>query len=232
MTIWLFCLIIIVICYFWFTSLLFFPINWILSPSHFFDLLLDTKEYFPFSETLEENYVKIRDEGRELFQKHVGLNHLNYFPFGDVNKEGWTTLPLKLFEKEFNLSKEAPFTSSLIKDHPEIKSCIFSVMEPGKIISEHSDPYTGIVRYQLPLDVPEGDCFLTVNKKKHYWKNGKGFIFDQHLPHSATNNSEKYRLVLLVDLAKKFDSSFKTVINEIVISMLGFLPQTQLAALM
>lgn len=215
------------------TIFLFIPFNWILSPQNDFDILLDHHEYFPYSQTLEENYIKIRDEGWKLFEKHRGINHLNYFPLGDINKEGWTTIPLKLFGRSFNLASEAPFTQSLIEEHPEIKSCIFSIMEPQKIIEEHADPYTGIVRYQLPLDIPqEGECFLTVNNKKHFWKNGEGFIFNQHQLHKAINKSDKCRLVLLVDLAKKFDSKLKSDYNEFFISLLGYLPQTFLAALM
>lgn len=209
------------------------PVNWVLSPSHNFDILTNHFDYFPYSKVLEENYLEIRDEGWKLFEKRKGINHLEYFPFEDLNKEGWTTLPLKLFGKSFNLSSEAPFTWSLIKDHHEIKSCIFSIMEPGKIIGEHVDPYTGIVRYQLPLDIPKGgECFLTVNGNDHHWKNGEGFIFDQHLPHGATNKSDKYRLVLLIDLAKKFDSGFKNKFNEFIIGCFGYLPQTLVASLM
>lgn len=186
----------------------------------------DDLTLFPYLSVLEENHLAIREEGIKLFSKyHQARNHLGNFVIDFIDRTGWNTIPVTLFGRESNIRNEVPITYSLIKKIPQIRSCIFSLLEPGKTIAEHKDPYNGILRVQLALDIPEGECYLTVSGKKYYWKQGKCLIFDNHKPHSVVNNTDKSRMVLMLDILKPYQGIRKKI-NDLIMGSLYYLPNT------
>jgi hypothetical protein len=82
----------------------------------------------------------------------------------------------------------------------------FSAILPGGLIPWHVDMYGGTmligehdadsshIRVHLPLDVPEGDLGITVDKTTHVWKKGEVFCFNPFVIHTAWNYSDKIRL--------------------------------------
>jgi aspartyl/asparaginyl beta-hydroxylase (cupin superfamily) len=78
-------------------------------------------------------------------------------------------------------------------------SVYFSVLEPGSRIA----PHTGITNARLiahfPLIVPE-DCGLRVGGETRRWQPGKALVFDDMTEHEAWNNSDRIRVILIVDL--------------------------------
>lgn len=78
-------------------------------------------------------------------------------------------------------------------------SVYFSVLEPGSRIAAH----TGITNARLiahfPLIVPD-DCGLRVGGEARRWEPGKALVFDDMTEHEAWNNSDRIRVVLIVDL--------------------------------
>lgn len=119
----------------------------------------DRDKLFPVGRELEQLWKEIRDEGYSLYESlpDKNINYLNNYNInlGFENKQFWTTIPLRLFGNDApeNMDK-CPITSKILQNHPEIKSCLFSVMDPGKIINPHVGPYDGLLRYQLALDIP------------------------------------------------------------------------------
>jgi beta-hydroxylase len=98
---------------------------------------------------------------------------------------------------------------------------MFSVLLPGKKLAPHQGPYNGVLRYHLSLIVPEAPknelngCFLKVNDKNHYWEEGLDVYFDDTYMHSVENNTDSTRVVLFLDIKKKFDNIFLDTINDI-----------------
>ena len=86
---------------------------------------------------------------------------------------------------------------------PGLITVMFSILEPGLSIPEHTGKLSGLFRYHLALEVPEkGDCFITIDRRHYYWKKGEGILFDDTFLHSVTNDSEEYRIVLFLDINK------------------------------
>ncbi|CAH6420822.1 Aspartyl/asparaginyl beta-hydroxylase [uncultured virus] len=131
---------------------------------------------FPTGKILEANWKEIRGDGYELYESLPNKN-INYLDNYNINlgaetKRQWTTIPLRLFGHDFSkYMDKCPFISNIIRSHPEIKSCLFSIMEPGKIIQPHVGPYDGLLRYQLALDIPilkSQSCNPTLSDSKEY----------------------------------------------------------------
>ena len=100
---------------------------------------IEKKNIFPASVELESFWLDIKLEGYNLYESLTNktINYLNQYNIniGSESKSNWTTIPLRLFgcdSQEYTAT--CPKLSSFLQLHPEIKSCIFSIMSPGKII--------------------------------------------------------------------------------------------------
>jgi beta-hydroxylase len=193
--------------------------------------LSNGSEYLPTDEKwckmLRDNYKVIRDE----YIEYTKNNTLKRFGDIDQNQKSidttevpWQVLMLKTYNKETNKIKYFPKTYSLIKKIPNCTLAMFSVLPPGKKLAPHRGPYNGVLRYHLSLIVPNAPknelngCFIKVNGKNHYWEEGLDTYFDDTYIHSAENNTYTTRVVLLLDIKKKFDNVFLDAINDILLN--------------
>jgi beta-hydroxylase len=177
----------------------------------------------------EQHYQAIREEAYALWEQlnHASQNYLDQYHIDLANADtsNWTTLSLRVFGKD-NLDYQAqcPVTASLLQRSPKIRSCIFSFMAPGKVIEPHHGPYHGLIRYQLPLTIPDtGQCFLTVGGVHHYWKEGRSVLFDETYLHSASNLTDQCRLVLLMDLPRPYQSELRQLTSEFITTGMGWM---------
>ena len=201
----------------------------------------DRNRIFPAGSELEAIWQDIRSEGYSLYDSlpDKNINYLDQYNMnlGAETKRNWTTIPLRLFGRDSpDYMSHCPKLTSFLQSHPEIKCCLFSVMEPGKIIQPHVCPYDGSLRYQLALDIPdttEGtECYLHVGGEQYHWKNGHGVLFDQSSLHGAVNTTQLKRMVLLVDVERPYSLLSYRLLNKLVIKALGSLPSTKQATLL
>src|SRR3972149_11913185 len=196
-----------------------------------FDLSPRTKLYtkeepdpiFPVSTELETIWEQIRQEGYELYDMipNKEYNYLDnyHMNIGYETKKDWTTIPLRLFGRDFpEYMETCPLLENILRNHPEIKSCLYSIMQPGKIIQPHHGPYDGLLRYQLALDIPptdeEHECYLHVGDEKYQWNEGKGVMFDESNIHGAVNTTDQRRMVLLIDLERPYSFPLFRLLNK------------------
>lgn len=78
------------------------------------------------------------------------------------------------------------------------------IISPGKQIPEHCGKHKGLIRYHLGLRVPEPKtaCGISIGDEIAHWEKGKSLIFDDTFPHADLNNSNGYRVMLFLDIAK------------------------------
>lgn len=196
---------------------------------------------FPVGRELEILWNEIRDEGYKLYETlpNKDINYLDNYNMniGDENKRNWTTIPLRLFGRDSSYyMDQCPNLRRILQQHSEIKSCLFSIMEPGKIIKPHVGPYDGLLRYQLGLDIPEckelgEECYLHVGGERYEWIEGKGILFDESNLHGAINTTKEKRMVLLIDLERPYSFSLYRLLNKGIIWGMGSLPGTKQATL-
>jgi len=193
----------------------------------------EAAEIFPAGPDLESIWEDIRNEGHNLYAAGHRDNYLDNYDIdlGEEDKSNWTTLPLRLFGRESTqYMEQCPITANFLHAHSEIKSCLFSIMEPGKVIKPHTGPYDGLIRYQLPLDIPtDGDCYLYVGCQEHTWQEGKGVLFDERNYHGAVNKTSRHRMVLLLDLERPYYIPPFRWLNAAIVTGMGLWPGTTAA---
>lgn len=229
------------LCVWYHPNLLFYPINTVYrtdsSPRTNFYSPSDKNRIFPAGEILESQWQDIRREGRQLYESlhDKQMNYLNQYniDIGAESKKDWTTIPLRLFGLDSGkYMSKCPITAEILKSHSEIKSCLFSFMSPGKVIEPHTCPYDGILRYQLALEIPRGECYLHVGGERYNWVEGEGVMFDEANIHGAVNKTDEIRVVLLIDIERPYSFLPYRIMNKTIIKGMGLLPATKQATLL
>jgi len=211
----------LIIFYFLNGYFLLYLVNLILYPFTSGNAYLPTK--MKWCKELRDNYTVIRDE----YINYSKQNKLKSFRDIDLNQKTtdtgdieWPILMLRVYNKETNKIKHFPKTYNLIKKIPGCSLAMFSVLPPGKRLAPHKGPSRSVYRYHLSLIVPDAPkqesngCFIKVDNKNHYWETGKNVMFDDTYMHSAENNTDKTRVVLFLDIKRKYNNIILDTIND------------------
>lgn len=179
--------------------------------SVFFDV-----EQFPWAKDLEANWMVIRQELEQVLERVDELPN-----FQDISKRQsriandnrWKTYFLYAFGfKATKNCERCPETTKLIEKIPGMKVAFFSILAPGKHIPKHRGKLKTLIRYHLGLIVPtpKEKCKIQVDDEIKYWQEGKSLIFDDTFYHEVWNDTDGYRVVLFLDIARplKFPLSF------------------------
>ncbi|KAG8458556.1 hypothetical protein KFE25_003091 [Diacronema lutheri] len=74
----------------------------------------------------------------------------------------------------------------------------FAKMPPRSTIGPHSDMCNFALTAHLGVDVPEGECSLTVGDGTREWRNGGAMLFDTSILHEAENRADRTRYILMM----------------------------------
>ena len=125
------------------------------------------------------------------------------------------------FEKQCS---ECPDTARLLQKIPGMKTAFFSILSPGKRLPPHRGPYRGVMRYHLPLLVPQhGPCGIRVGDQTATFEEGVGIMFDDTYEHEAWNDTKETRVVLFLDITRPMKFPFN-IINSVIITMIRWSP--------
>jgi aspartyl/asparaginyl beta-hydroxylase (cupin superfamily) len=156
------------------------------------------KSQYDFVDVLESNWKGIREE---YYQST--LEHVQWFE-ADLNEDKkWQVLPI--YDCPMGLAvkgyaENLPFTKGIIDKHiPYHRAASFSRLQAGAVVPEHNGIRGDWYRLHLGIDIPEGDCGITVGDETYKWKNGECVVFADYERHSAWNKSDQDRIVLIID---------------------------------
>ncbi|WP_414513690.1 aspartyl/asparaginyl beta-hydroxylase domain-containing protein [Nostoc sp. PCC 9305] len=152
----------------------------------------------PGAKLLENSYEIIRQEALEAIKNKSILEPYHYL---GVNRGGWDSVELieagKKIEKN---SLHLPKTVSLlekISNHTRLTDAALSVLKPGEVIKPHRDPDNFHITCHLGIVIPN-KCGISVAGESRTWEEGKCLFFDSSYEHTAWNNSDTPRVVLLL----------------------------------
>jgi beta-hydroxylase len=117
-----------------------------------------------------------------------------------------------------------PQTAALLQRIPRIKQAFFSILDPDQHIKTHKGYYYGFLRYHLGLIIPyhnqHKECWIRIHAdpddnrrydkssivkgEKYHWQEGKGILFNDNYLHEAANESDQLRVVLYLDVIRKY----------------------------
>ncbi|MDT0628320.1 aspartyl/asparaginyl beta-hydroxylase domain-containing protein [Alteromonas sp. W364] len=153
-------------------------------------------EEFHSTQTLEEMQT------RPYLDTHFGAN-------SDLEElagqSSWTALDLykegkrspfaeKYFPKTLKALEALPLSGR--GERPD--EVFFSILQPGQEIPPHFGLSNHSLTVHLGIDIPGGE--LTVADEHYCWKEAELVVFDDSFLHSAINDTEKVRVVLLFSI--------------------------------
>jgi len=173
------------------------------------------RSLFPWLAELEAATDAIREEylaaARELgssFKPYV--SHPEGAPVGswaELNHSPrWNSLHLwKSHERFDEICRRCPRTVGAVTKLPQITienfapTVLFSVLAPHTRIPAHSSVSNCRLVVHLPLIIP-GKCAFRVGNITREWKEGESWVFDDTINHEAWNDSDDYRVILMIDI--------------------------------
>jgi len=161
------------------------------------------------SGAIREELVAVMQEDSEGFRPYV--SHPDGSPLNqwkELNKSPrWSTYFLwKDGVRMDDACARCPRTAAVseaipvLDDTPNFGPTImFSVLAPRTHIPPHSSVTNARLVTHLPLIVPEG-CRFRVGNETRPWREGKAWVFDDTFDHEAWNDSDDYRVILMIDV--------------------------------
>jgi beta-hydroxylase len=183
---------------------------------------------YPAFRSLEEAWPEIREECEALMGLRAGITDMSVlggnYTAGGVHLIGWKTFVLVAGGPIEENAALCPRTAAHLAEIPEVCLAFFSILEPHQHIKPHWGYYKGILRYHLGVIIPggnrEGRCWIRVNNSprdnvprdkaliergaRYFWKPGKGVFFDDTWLHDAANEADEPRVVLFIDVRRRF----------------------------
>lgn len=181
-----------------------------LPPRPFFE-----RSEIPWLERLEAATPVIRDELRGILDSGAGLKpYVNHAP-NSTQAQDWRQLNRSSDWSGFHFFRHGrrieencarcPQTAKLLEEVDLIRipgfgpEVMFSVLRPHTVISPHYGSINGRLIIHLPLIVPPQCGGLTVAGETRTWHEGQCLVFDDSFEHSARNDSDETRVVLILD---------------------------------
>jgi len=188
----------------------------------------DYEKKYPYFSSLEKYHEVIQEECKALLSIKDEITDMDGLA-GPRTKGGIHTIKWKSFMFKSGKFIEdncalCPQTAQLLKGIPRIKQAFFSILDPHQHIRPHKGYYQGFLRYHLGVIIPrnnvDGDCWIRINdnlednlrndkntmdkSETYYWKNGHGIVFNDNYLHEAANETDEIRVVLFVDVLRRF----------------------------
>jgi aspartyl/asparaginyl beta-hydroxylase (cupin superfamily) len=160
---------------------------------------------FPQLAAIEEKWPKIKQELRNFIEEKDKAFRANNYQ--GVNVEGgWSSLGFifwgSILSTEFY--KKCSITSGYLKGVDGLVSLSLSRLSAHSTIARHRGDTNAIMRCHLGIDIPAGlpQCGLKVGEEEKGWQEGKWTLFNDAYIHSAWNNTDKGRVVLILDTVR------------------------------
>ncbi|GAB4200467.1 MAG: hypothetical protein Tsb002_36610 [Wenzhouxiangellaceae bacterium] len=168
---------------------------------------------FEWVKKLEREWTVIRDELHELLRRDAAV--IQPYPKQSMvsGKNSWRTLAFMFWSFEFkeNIAL-CPKTWALVKDIPNLTAVSFNMLEEETSIRPHAGDTNTILRCHMGLDVPAGlpRCGFRVGTETRPWVEGKFLMFNDAHEHTAWNNTQGKRFILVIDVMRPQFAHMKT----------------------
>ena len=185
----------------------------------------DSSQY-PGTEILESNFEAIRDEILEYYRERGDEIRPNFTPYA-YREEGWRTANLySYFLRYKDNCKKFPVIDSIVRKIPNMSLCQIAVLEPNTRIKAHFGDTNGLIRSHLGILIPAGlpDLGIRVLREDQGWGEGQVFSISIAHRHYAWNNTDRHRIVLVVDVVRPelVDRKYEVASNALAVIAMKF----------
>ncbi|USX20869.1 aspartyl/asparaginyl beta-hydroxylase domain-containing protein [Oxalobacteraceae bacterium OTU3REALA1] len=160
---------------------------------------------YPWVRHIEDNWTTIRDELKALTAQDTA----SLTPYANMamttKPNQWKTFGLMFWLNEVKEhTARCPKTWALLKQIPHLSSASFNLLEPHTTIKPHHGDTNAVIRCHLGIDVPAPapKCAFRVGDDIRSWEDGKMLMFCDAHEHTAWNNSDQQRYILVLDVLR------------------------------
>lgn len=136
--------------------------------------------------------------------------------FRMTHQKGWRQIELRIYGVHYP-KREAlfPQTLAVLNAIPGVSTAYFSLLSPHTVVPAHVGDTDGYFRLHLGLQVPAGlpDCGIEVAGVAKAWGENKCIAFNDAYYHTAWNNTDTPRMVLIVDVLRPEHRNRKTFVD-------------------
>ncbi|MGH1354851.1 MAG: aspartyl/asparaginyl beta-hydroxylase domain-containing protein [Thalassovita sp.] len=178
-----------------------------------------------WAQVFEDNWETIRDELFALSKENpervqpYSFNHAMAFP-----PKHWKTMGIMFWGLRMHENyKKCPKTVEIMKSVPGVTSLSMSILEPGSNINPHQGDTDAVYRCHLGIKVPAPlpDCGFQVGTEIKGWEEGKLLVFCDAQTHTAWNQSDERRIVVIFDVMRpEFHGQTRSICAHVLASML------------
>lgn len=173
--------------------------------------VLSMQQYFPGAGEFTDNWQAVREEVLQLIdtiQEVPRFHELmpEQYKLSSHGEKEWRMFILRAYGLDISENmRRCPTLARLVRNNDTIKSASVSFLAPGKKVPTHTGPFRGITRFYMGLQVPlnedgEPGVTLTIDKQSFKLGNGESLLWDDTYPHSVENNTDEWRVALLLDV--------------------------------
>jgi ornithine lipid ester-linked acyl 2-hydroxylase len=161
----------------------------------------------PWAVNLENNWDMFRQEIIDFIKEKDNKFISTAIFYESINDtKSWTAI-MSLFwgmKVSNELNKKCPQLAGLLKQIPGLVSVTISRLSPHSTIAEHEGDTNGIMRCHFGIEIPGGlpECGFKVNGESRSWEDGKCLVFNDAYRHSAWNNTDKRRIIIIMDIIR------------------------------
>ena len=160
---------------------------------------------FPWVERVESQWQTIRDELRSLLAADDG----SLEPYANREMTSrpnqWKTFGMMFWTiRAEDKCRKCPKTWEILKDIPGLCAISFNLLEPNTTIKPHHGDTNAIIRCHMGLEVPAEAprCAFRVGTEIRSWHEGKFLMFCDAHEHTAWNNTDQKRYILVLDIMR------------------------------
>ncbi|GAB4200462.1 MAG: hypothetical protein Tsb002_36600 [Wenzhouxiangellaceae bacterium] len=160
---------------------------------------------YPWVKRVESQWQVIRDEMLAMLEREQ-QSLVPYANKGMVSRpDQWKTFGMMFwtFRSKKNCDM-CPKTWAILKDIPNITAASFNLLEAQTTIKPHHGDTNAIIRCHMGLVVPASapKCGFRVGTETRSWEEGKFMMFCDAHEHTAWNNTNEKRYILVVDIMR------------------------------
>jgi aspartyl/asparaginyl beta-hydroxylase (cupin superfamily) len=160
---------------------------------------------FPWVQFIESNWTVFRDELRQILAEDAEAMS-PYANLAMTNKRGkWKTYGLMFWLHEMrDHTPRCPKSWELLQQIPNICSASFNLLEAQATIKPHYGDTNAVIRCHMGLEIPAPAprCAFRVGSEVRSWEEGKFLMFCDAHEHTAWNNTDQPRYILLLDVMR------------------------------
>ena len=163
---------------------------------HDFKWVVDIENHWKEIKPEVENLVRDTDQAFTS-NKYVGLTK-------DDSWSSYSFLFWQIRVRKERLGDKCPTLNKYLQQVPGLVSFSLSRIAPHTTLEPHRGDTNAVMRCHLGIEIPAGlpECGLQAGEGQQGWEEGKWLFFNDAYKHSAWNNTDKRRIVIIMDVIR------------------------------